>query len=42
MWQEIGKTVRTAISDWGTTWRLAVCVCVLTCSAVVLTWTGAL
>ncbi len=39
MWQEIGKTVRTAISDWGRTWRLTVCVGVLTGSAVVLTWT---
>ncbi|MQY20507.1 hypothetical protein [Nocardia macrotermitis] len=42
MWIEIGKTVRAAIGDWGTTCRLAVCVGVLTVSAVVLAAAGVL
>ncbi|MFI6956460.1 hypothetical protein ACIBJI_23660 [Nocardia sp. NPDC050408] len=42
MWVEIGKTIRQAISDWGTTARLAVCVTVITVAAVAIIGTSTL
>ncbi|MBB5916972.1 hypothetical protein BJY24_005884 [Nocardia transvalensis] len=38
MWVEIGKTVRHAIKDWGSTWRMVVCVASLTVSVTVVLW----
>ncbi|WP_435590803.1 hypothetical protein [Nocardia sp. bgisy118] len=42
MWAEIGKTVRKAIGDWGSTWRMCICVFALTAAAAVLIWVASL
>lgn len=42
MWAEIGKTIRRAISDWGATARLTVCIVVITLATVAIIWTSAL
>lgn len=34
MWLEIGRTLRAALNDWGTTLRFAVCVAVLSAAVI--------
>lgn len=41
MWQQIGKTVRMAMANWGMTARLCVCVIILTAAAVAIIWVQA-
>jgi hypothetical protein len=41
MWQQIGKTIRMGMTNWGTTARLSVCVAVLTAAAVIIIWVQA-
>ncbi|WP_433574637.1 hypothetical protein [Nocardia brasiliensis] len=38
MWREIGQTVRDAITDWGKTARLGVCVTMGTGATMAIIW----